>query len=134
MQVTRTDMPTQVGTGEWFTGGVYTDGIVSPSADSRVSVILVHFAPGARTIWHTHPSAQTLYITEGIAWCQRRGGSIEVLRAGDRTCFKAGEEHWHGAAADRFMTHLAVYEVDAEGVGAMKCEPVSHEDYRRGSG
>jgi quercetin dioxygenase-like cupin family protein len=44
----------------------------------------VHFTPGARTAWHTHTNGQTIYVTEGIGRCQRRGGSIEVIRPGDR--------------------------------------------------
>jgi hypothetical protein len=27
--------------------------------------------------------------------------------------FEPGEEHWHGAAPDLFMTHIAMQEVDA---------------------
>jgi quercetin dioxygenase-like cupin family protein len=25
----------------------------------------VHFTPGARTAWHTHPHGQTIFVTEG---------------------------------------------------------------------
>ena len=64
----------------------------SPSAD------LVHFMPGARTHWHRHPLSQTVFVTEGVGLCQRRGGPIEVIRPGDRVLFEADEEHWHGAA------------------------------------
>ena len=72
----------------------------------------VHFTPGARTAWHTHPNGQTIWVTEGIGHAQRRGGPIEVIRPGDRVFFEPGEEHWHGAAATRFMVHVAMLEVD----------------------
>ena len=37
---------------------------------------------------------------------------VEVIRPGDRVLFEADEEHWHGAAADRLMAHLAINEGD----------------------
>ena len=55
---------------------------------------------GARTAWHTHPNGQTIWVTEGVGLCQRRGGPVEVIRPGDRVFFEPGEEHWHGAAPD----------------------------------
>ena len=61
--------------------------------------------PGARTAWHTHPHGQTIFVTEGVGLCQREGGPIEVIRPGDRVFFEPGENHWHGAAPNRFMAH-----------------------------
>ena len=71
---------------------------------------LVHFMPGARTHWHRHPLSQTVFVTEGVGLCQRRGGQVEVIRPGDRVLFEADEEHWHGAAPNRLMVHLAINE------------------------
>jgi len=56
-------------------------------------------------------------------------GPIEVIRPGDRVFFEPGEEHWHGAAATRFMTHLAMLEVDDEGDAATWGDHVSDEEY-----
>ena len=92
--------------------------MAAPSAGSRPIASSVHFAPGARTAWHTHPNGQTVYVTEGVGLAQRRGGPVAEIRPGDRVCFEPGEEHWHGAAPDRFMTHLAMLEVDDEGNSA----------------
>ena len=89
----------------------------------------VHFSPGARTAWHTHPHGQTIYVTEGVGLVQRRGGPVEVIRPGDRVFFEPGEDHWHGAAPDRFMTHLAMLEVDDEGNSATWGDQVSDEEY-----
>ena len=75
---------------------------------------LVHFMPGARTHWHRHPLGQTVFVTEGVGLCQRRGGPLEVIRPGDRVLFEADEEHWHGAAPNRLMVHLAINEGDDE--------------------
>ncbi|ROP47890.1 cupin domain [Streptomyces sp. PanSC9] len=70
--------------------------------------------PAGRSHWHRHPLNQTVFVTEGIGLCQRRGGSIKVIRPGDRVLFEADEEHWHGAAPDRVMVRLAINEADAD--------------------
>jgi len=41
-----------------------------------------------------------------------------------------GEWHWHGAAPDRFMTHIAMWEVDESGTSANWGEHVSDAEYR----
>ena len=115
MQVTRDSVETRLGPSDSFTGAVYLDTVATPAAPSRLSASSVHFTPGARTAWHTHPFGQTLYVTEGVGLCQRRGGPVEVIRAGDRVFFEPGEDHWHGATPDHFMTHLAMQEVDDQG-------------------
>lgn len=116
MQITKSSIATTQGPKEWFTGAVYLDTVTTPTPPSRLAALMVHFTPGARTAWHTHPNGQTLYVTEGVGLCQRRGGTIETIRPGDRVFFDANEEHWHGAAPDRFMTHLAMQEADDNGV------------------
>ncbi len=129
MQITRNDIETAVGPSEWFTGTVYIDTVARPSGTSRLSASSVHFTPGARTAWHTHPNGQTIYVTEGVGLAQRRGGPMEVIRPGDRAFFEPGEDHWHGAAPSRFMTHLALLEVDGEGNAATWGDPVTDEEY-----
>ncbi len=129
MQITWNSIETRIGPGEWFTGSVYVDAVAVPSASSRVSASSVHFTPGARTAWHTHPNGQTIYVTEGVGCCQRRGGPVEVIRPGDRVFFEPGEEHWHGAAPNRFMTHLATLEVDDQGNSATWGEHVNDLEY-----
>jgi len=129
MQITRLSTETMAGPNEWFTGAVYIDAVAAPSGGSRLQASSVHFTPGARTAWHTHPNGQTIYVLEGVGLAQRRGGLIEVIRAGDRVFFEPGEEHWHGAAPTRFMTHLAMLEVDDEGTAAAWGEHVTDEEY-----
>jgi quercetin dioxygenase-like cupin family protein len=129
MQITRNSTETGRGPGDWFTGQVYIDTVAVPSEESRVSASNVHFTPGARTAWHTHPNGQTIWITEGIGLAQRRSGPIEVIRPGDRVFFAAGEEHWHGAAPTRFMAHVALVEVDDEGTSATWGDHVSDDEY-----
>jgi quercetin dioxygenase-like cupin family protein len=129
MEITRIGLDTRMGPSEWFTGAVYIDAVAVPSGASRVSTSSVHFTPGARTAWHSHPNGQTIYVTEGVGLAQRRGGSIEVIRPGDRVFFEPGEDHWHGAAPTRFMTHLAMLDVDDEGNSATWGPHVSDAEY-----
>ena len=130
MQITKNSLETATGPSEWFTGTVYIDALAAASPPSRLQAASVHFTPGARTAWHTHPFGQAIYVTEGIGRCQRRGGAVEVIRPGDRVYFEPDEDHWHGAAPDRFMTHLAMQEVDDEGSPVTWGEHVSDEEYK----
>ncbi len=134
MQITRNAIETTPGPSEWFTGMVFIDAVAAPSATSRLSASSVHFTPGARTAWHTHPNGQTIYVTEGVGLCQRRGGPVEVIQPGDRVFFEPGEEHWHGATPNRFMTHLAMLQVDDEGRSATWGEHVTDEEYHQQPG
>ena len=98
MQITRSSIETMAGPSDWFTGAVFIDTVAAPSETSRIAASSVHFTPGARTAWHTHPHGQTIWVTEGVGLCQRRGSVIEAIRPGDRVFFEPAEEHWHGAA------------------------------------
>ena len=129
MQITRNGPETGRGPSDWFTGTVYIDTVASPSDGSRLSASSVHFTPGARTAWHTHPNGQTIWVTEGMGLAQRRGGPVELIRPGDRVFFEPGEDHWHGAMSNRFMTHLALLDVDDEGSVAAWGDHVTDAEY-----
>jgi quercetin dioxygenase-like cupin family protein len=127
--MTPNSLDTNAGPSDWFTGSVYIDTVATASGRSRLTASSVHFAPSARTAWHTHPNGQTIYVIEGIGRCQRRGGPLEVIRPGDSVFFEPGEDHWHGAAPNRFMTHLAMQEVDETGSPVTWGEHVTDEEY-----
>jgi quercetin dioxygenase-like cupin family protein len=129
MQITRNQIETRPGPSEWFTGTVHIDAVAAHSEGSRLSASCVHFTPGAHTAWHTHPNGQTIWVTEGVGLCQRRGGPVEVIRPGDRVFFEPGEDHWHGATPDRLMTHIAMHEVDDEGNAVAWGARVTDEEY-----
>jgi quercetin dioxygenase-like cupin family protein len=129
MQITRSSIETQKGPADWFTGDVYIDVVAAPSAPARTGAGLVHFTPSARTAWHTHPFGQTIFVTEGIGLCQREGGRVEVIGPGDRVFFEPEENHWHGAAPDRFMAHLAIQEADESGSPVTWGDHVTDEQY-----
>ena len=129
MQITRSSIDTAKGPADWFTGDVYIDAVAAPEATATVAAAAVHFAPGARTAWHTHPRGQTIFVTEGVGRCQREGGPIEEIRPGDRVFFEPGENHWHGAAPNRLMTHIAMQEADDTGSPVTWGEHVTDEQY-----
>lgn len=129
MKITRSSVETFKGPAEWFTGDVYDDAMANPEASSRVSGSNVHFTPGARTAWHTHPNGQTIFVLEGVGRCRRKGGPVEEIRPGDRVFFEPGEVHWHGAAPDRFMTHIAIAQADEQGSVVTWLEHVTDEEY-----
>ena len=94
----------------------------------RVSV--VRFAPGARNAWHAHAVGQTVHVTEGVGLIQSRGEKIIEIHPGDTIHTPPGEWHWHGAAPDRFMTHIAMWEANAEGQEAEWGALVTDAEYR----
>jgi quercetin dioxygenase-like cupin family protein len=107
------------GPSEWFTGDVWIDVIVPTDGRAQGRCAAVHFTPGARTAWHKHCNGQTLRVVEGIGLTQVRGGDVVVIRSGDTIWCSPDEWHWHGAAPDNFMTHLALW----DGLRADQTEP-----------
>ena len=103
--------PTVKGPAEMFTGDVYFNAIARGEGDSRIRVNTVRFTPCARTAWHSHSLGQTLHVTEGVGIVATRD-QIIVMHPGDTVQTPPGEEHWHGAVVDQFMTHLAMWEDD----------------------
>ena len=102
--------PSGAGSPEYFTGTVRMDPLVSTPAPARLRGVTVTFEAGARTAWHTHPLGQTLIVTSGAGLAQKEGEPIQLLRPGDVVWFEPGEKHWHGAAPDCAMTHIALQE------------------------
>jgi len=129
MQITRSSIDTAKGPYDWFTGDVYIDAVAAPAATSTFAGALVHFTPGARTAWHMHPHGQTIFVTEGAGLCQREGGSVEVIRPGDRVFFEPGENHWHGATPNRLMVHVAMQQADETGNVVTWGRHVTDEEY-----
>jgi quercetin dioxygenase-like cupin family protein len=49
-------------------------------------------------------------MVSGTALIGTRDGRILEAHPGDTVSCPPGEEHWHGAAPDRFMEHIALWE------------------------
>ena len=121
--------PTTKGSAERFTGDVWIDVIAMGEEPSRLRVSVVRFAPGARNAWHAHAVGQTIHVTDGAGRMQSRGGPIIEIGPGDTVHTPPGEWHWHGAAPNRFMTHLAMWESPADGPESDWGEHVSDAEY-----
>jgi quercetin dioxygenase-like cupin family protein len=126
-----TKQPSVKGPETMFTGDVYLDVIAQGQAPSRIRVNAVHFAPGARTAWHSHAVGQTLHVTEGVGLVQARGGEVIVMRPGDTIYTPPGEWHWHGATPDHVMTHLAIWDGTDSGPESEWGDLVTDEEYGR---
>ncbi|HEX5997177.1 MAG TPA: cupin domain-containing protein [Jiangellales bacterium] len=126
-----TKQRTAKGPADMFTGDVWFDVIAKGESPSRLRVNSVHFAPGARTAWHSHAVGQTLYVLEGRGRAQSRGGKIIKLLPGDSIFTPPGEWHWHGAAPNHFMTHLALWEAPEEGPESEWGDLVTDEEYEQ---
>lgn len=115
------------GSGDYFRGQVWIE-MLNGGGEMPVKAVRVSFPPGARTAWHTHPAGQLLHVVSGRGWVQKEGEGARAMSAGDTVIIAPGEKHWHGAAADSPMTHLAVQPV-VNGVDSEWLEQVSDEDY-----
>jgi len=72
------------------------------------AALTVSFDAGARTYWHHHSHGQVLYVVEGTGRVGTRDGGLAAIGVGDLVEAPPGEEHWHGAAEDTPMTHVAL--------------------------
>jgi len=111
-----------------FTGTVWQDPIINAPEPAMVRANWVRFEPGARTAWHTHPLGQTLHVVSGVGLVQTWGGPIREIRCGDTVWIPPDEKHWHGAAYDNAMEHLAMQEAK-DGAHVVWLEPVTDEQY-----
>ena len=120
--------PTKTAPAEYFTGTVRQDPINEPPAPARMRAVSVSFEPGARTHWHTHPLGQTLFVLVGKGRVQLEGEPVQEIGPGDTVWIPPGEKHWHGAAPDQAMTHIAIHEA-LDGKHIDWLEPVTDADY-----
>jgi quercetin dioxygenase-like cupin family protein len=112
----------------YFTGTVFQDPVVEAPEPARLRAARVTFEPGARTHWHTHPLGQTLHVLSGVGRVQSWGGPVQEIRPGDTVWIPPGEKHWHGAAPNNGMAHLAMQE-SLNGSHIDWLEPVTDEAY-----
>lgn len=113
----------------YFTGPVRVEPLFDANQSARASGASVSFEPGARTAWHSHPLGQSLIVTAGCGRIQLWGQPVEEIRPGDVVWIAPGEKHWHGAAPDSAMTHIAIQE-QLDGKTADFMEQVSEEQYQ----
>jgi quercetin dioxygenase-like cupin family protein len=120
---------TKTASAEYFTGSVLQDEVVVGTPPSRMRATSVTFNPGARTAWHKHPVGQTLYVLYGSGRVCMKGDKPIVINPGDTVLIPPDVVHWHGAAPDRLMIHLAMSEVTDTGQGTVWLEKVTDAEY-----
>jgi quercetin dioxygenase-like cupin family protein len=121
--------PTKKAPSASFSGVVWQDEVFVPEQPSRVRASRVTFTPGARTNWHTHAVGQILYVLSGVGRYQMDGEAVQVLLPGDTVVIPPHARHWHGAAPDHMMVHLAISETSDTGEATTWLEPVGDADY-----
>ena len=90
----------------------------------------VTFEPRCRNNWHVHHGAvQVLICVSGKGWYQEWGKPAVALIPGTVIAIPEGVKHWHGAAADSWMQHLAIHTQEQPGATNEWLEPVSDEQY-----
>ena len=114
---------------DWFVGTVWQDQVFVPEGPSRLRITRVTFTPGGRTNWHTHAVGQILYVLSGVGRYQLEGEAVQEIRPGDTVIIPPDARHWHGAAPNMMMTHLALSESSDTGAATTWLEPVSDADY-----
>lgn len=122
------EQPSGVGPAKTFTGDVRVDQYFEAEAPGRTGSAIVTFSAGARTVWHSHPAGQLLYILSGRGWVQKAGEPKQEVLAGDTVWFAPNERHWHGASDTKAMSHVAIAE-SLDGRSTDWAEHVSDEDY-----
>jgi len=113
-----------------FTGDVWLTPVHSGTGPSHLTAALVRFTPGARTHWHRHDVGQTLHVSDGVGLVGTRDGTVVRVRSGDTVVCPPGEEHWHGATTQDFMSHLALLETNPDGTDPTTwLEPLDDDAY-----
>lgn len=122
-------LPSAVGKPDQFMGQAVIAPLFPATDATRSTMGEVTFAPGARTVWHTHPAGQLLIVTSGKGWVQQEGEVRREINSGDAVWIPAGVKHWHGATDTTAMRHIAVsYMRDGKNVDWL--EPVMDGQFR----
>lgn len=115
---------------QYFTGKSYLNPLTDPGKTQFVANVT--FEPGCRNHWHIHHAdeggGQILLVTDGHGWYQEWGKEAQALKPGDCVAIPANVKHWHGAAKDSWMSHVA-FEACGTNMSNEWCEPVSDEEY-----
>jgi 4-carboxymuconolactone decarboxylase len=120
--------PVRQAPAENFTGAARVETLFETGEPLSASAGSVSFEPGARTAWHSHPAGQILIVTGGTGRVQQWGSRVEEIRTGDVVRIPAGQKHWHGAAPETSMTHIAITE-PRDGTNVHWMEKVTDEQY-----
>lgn len=115
---------------QYFIGKSYLNPLTDPTKTQFIANVT--FEPGCRNNWHIHKAekggGQILLVTDGRGWYQAEGEEPQELLPGTTVFIPANVKHWHGAAKDSWMSHVA-FEAPGEGCSNEWLEPVTDEEY-----
>ena len=105
------EMDAEQGDERHFSGTVWQVVLRKIEPPSGINIYSVLFEPKARTAWHSHPGGQILYVTSGkgrIVCLEGSHAQAFEIRPGDIVHIAPNQNHWHGAAPDNFLIHIAI--------------------------
>ncbi|WP_185289387.1 cupin domain-containing protein [Chryseobacterium lactis] len=114
---------------EYFSGGTAWVHLLKPN-DNELNCQIgnVIFEPGCRNNWHSHGGGQILIVTSGSGFYQEKGKSAQALHPGDVVNILPNVIHWHGAAPDSGLAHIAININTQNGVVEW-LDPVTDDEY-----
>lgn len=110
-----------------FAGKAYLERLVAKDDNYDLTIANVTFEPGCANSWHSHPGGQILLVTEGRGWYQEEGKDPVELLPGMVIKVPADVRHWHGAAKDSWLDHIAISPEIHKGPANWQ-EPITHYD------
>jgi quercetin dioxygenase-like cupin family protein len=102
----------------------FTGNITRLKEDPPGQITYIHFDAGARTKWHIHEKGQIVFVEEGVALEQQKGGPVREIHAGEAIWCPPGVAHWHGAAPDKPGTQ---YNITRGGITWL--DPVTDQEF-----
>ncbi|HCN47804.1 MAG TPA: cupin domain-containing protein [Chryseobacterium sp.] len=114
---------------EYFSGGTAWVHVLKPN-DNELNCQIgnVIFEPGCRNNWHSHGGGQILIVTSGSGFYQEKGKPAQALHPGDVVNILPNVIHWHGAASDSGLAHIAININTQNGVVEW-LDPVTDDEY-----
>lgn len=111
-----------------FTGIAWLQMFVSNDSTYNTSIGNVTFEPGSRTNWHKHLGGQILMVADGQGYYQEKGNHAQIIKKGDIVKIPPDIEHWHGAAPESGLTHIAI-SLNTDKGSVVWLHPVTDEEY-----
>ena len=115
---------------KYFVGESFLKSLTDDETGVHLSNVI--FEPGCRNNWHIHHAktggGQLLLCIAGEGWYQEEGKEAVSLVPGTVIVIPANVNHWHGAKADSWFSHLAMA-IPGEETYTEWLEPVSDQEY-----
>ena len=117
---------------KFFVGESFLKSLTKDETGVHLSNVI--FEPGCRNNWHIHHATkgggQLLLCIAGEGWYQEEGKEAISLEPGSVVVIPANVNHWHGAKADSWFSHLAM-SIPGEETSTEWLGPVTDEEYKK---